>query len=625
MTKQIQVYSTQFANYLIVPYAIGSLVSYLKTDKRIIEQCKFNKTFVLKTHYKKYLEQARNADILLCSCYIWNWSITQKFARDLREINPGVLIIFGGPQVPEDTRSFWKTRSYIDLIVHGEGEYVLMDVFRYYLDGKKISGIPGTESDGQKNKPQERISDLSTLPSPYTSGTIRELIGDNTDDQWLGIFETTRGCPFKCTFCDWGSATYTKMRQFGEEKLLKEIDWMKDNKLYSFFIVDSNWGIYTERDTRIARKIEATTEELESKGRSLRAIVTGWAKVKLTKLIPVISTMKKSLGQGLEVAVQSLDDTVLENIQRKNANIKMENLGELTSELLRVGIRGYMELIIGLPGETVDTFKESLRKMMVERYVGGENGIYEIRAYLCQVLPNAQMNSPEYRKQFNIKTRKLVGRASVKNSNGDGVHYIESEEAVISCTSFNEVDILDMIKYYWVVRVFHLGSLTYDLCWYMVETFGISTTEFYTKLMDFLRVSKTFYGKQFQLLAEFVSSGMSGKEWWKTAYVIGENNEYDVDWTDYTFFDFTEIIKTSTRDRMLDESKSLQIKISKLAIITHLERSFDVNISTEQKENFEASVMNGCDFSDQITTPVDDFEPVDEQTGHRAMSEFLHE
>lgn len=604
------VYSTQFSNYPIVPYAIASLVSYLKTDEKIKTECVFKKTYVHKKLYSEYVNECKDADILLCSCYVWNWSITTKFVEKIKQNNPSCLVILGGPQVPENDETFWdKYGSYVDIIVHGEGEYVLMDIFKQYFGDKKYKNIPGTEGSYYKGPPQQRINDLSTLPSPYLSGTVMELIDNHTGDEWIGIFETTRGCPFKCTFCDWGSATYTKMRRFDEKGLVKEIDWMADNKIFSFFVVDSNWGIFTERDKRIAEHIDSKTMELRKKRKStgMKAIVVGWAKIKLTKLIPVVKAMRNSLGQGLEVALQSLDDTVLNNIERKNANIKIENIGELTEELLSIGVTGFIELIIGLPGETVDTFKSSLSKILQERRVGGVNGIYEVRSYLCQVLPNAKMNDPEYKRQYQIKLRNLAGRSTVKSMSNEEL--VEKEMGIISTYSYDENDLKEMISYFWLIRLFHLGGPTYELSWFLKDTFNIEIMDFYTVMLNFLKSNNTFFGKEYKMFYEFVDRGIKGEPWWDSAYIVGVDNEYEIEWTDYTFFDFTEIVKIGAKGRLTDDKNQTAIKLSKILFIKHIESKFNITLSNEIRDSFLTAQFEGCDFGEAVSTPVEDFDP----------------
>ena len=137
MTKQFKVYSSQFNhvfnNQIHFPYSVASLVSYAKNFQKISDNFKFQKTAVFRSKIHDYVKRCNDADILLCSCYVWNWEITKNFAKQVKAINPNCLIIFGGPQIPEDTNGFFEKYPYIDIIVHGEGEYTLKNTLQEYF------------------------------------------------------------------------------------------------------------------------------------------------------------------------------------------------------------------------------------------------------------------------------------------------------------------------------------------------------------------------------------------------------------------------------------------------------------------------------------------------------------
>ncbi len=115
-SKQIKVYSSQFNhvfnNQIHFPYSIASLVSYSKNFQNISENFKFKKTAVFRSKINDYVECCKDADILLCSCYVWNWEITKNFAKQVKEINPSCLIIFGGPHVPQQSSNFFSEHPY---------------------------------------------------------------------------------------------------------------------------------------------------------------------------------------------------------------------------------------------------------------------------------------------------------------------------------------------------------------------------------------------------------------------------------------------------------------------------------------------------------------------------------
>ena len=110
-----------YRNRIHFPYSISLLVSYVKTKENLSSKFKFEKTFVFRDESKldEYVEQCKDSDILLCSCYVWNWEITTYLAKKVKEINPQCLIIFGGPQAPDIPDGFFEKYPFVDILVHG--------------------------------------------------------------------------------------------------------------------------------------------------------------------------------------------------------------------------------------------------------------------------------------------------------------------------------------------------------------------------------------------------------------------------------------------------------------------------------------------------------------------------
>ena len=227
--------SSQF-NYLYgdqihFPYSIASLIAYVKSKPELSSNFIFEKTFIFREKINDYIKSAKNADILLCSCYVWNWEITKFLAREVKQANPDCIIIFGGPQVPNNSKDFFKNNPFVDIVVHGEGEYVLENILEEYLKKREFSSVLGIETKDFKNSPQPRTKDLDTFPSAYLTNTVWDLVEKINGIKYIAAWETNRGCPYQCTFCDWGSLTNSRLTKWTEDRLMKEIDWFADNKI----------------------------------------------------------------------------------------------------------------------------------------------------------------------------------------------------------------------------------------------------------------------------------------------------------------------------------------------------------------------------------------------------------
>ena len=133
---------------------------------------------------------------------------------------------------------------------------ILLEV---YASSKDYSLVPSSsfikENIYFKTENAPRIKDLSLITSPFLSGSLDSLITANTDEKWIGLWETNRGCPFTCTYCDWGSATGSKqMGVFPQERLKEEMEWFSHHSIEYIFCCDANFGMF-KRDPELAQMV----------------------------------------------------------------------------------------------------------------------------------------------------------------------------------------------------------------------------------------------------------------------------------------------------------------------------------------------------------------------------------
>ena len=101
-------FNYQYGDQIHFPYSVSTLVSYIKSKPDLLQHYKFEKVFVFREKVDEYIQQCKDTDILLCSCYVWNWEITTYLAHEVKKINPKCMIIFGGPQIPELSEGFFE-------------------------------------------------------------------------------------------------------------------------------------------------------------------------------------------------------------------------------------------------------------------------------------------------------------------------------------------------------------------------------------------------------------------------------------------------------------------------------------------------------------------------------------
>jgi len=502
--KLIKVNSAQFnfqyEDQIHLPYSIAMLVSYIKSKANLNKHFQFEKVFVFREKVEEYILQCKNSDILLCSCYVWNWEIMIYLAEQVKKLNPKCSIIFGGPQVPENTKGFFEKYPFVDILVHGEGEQILENIFDSYLDNKDYSKIKGISTKDFTAEPQPRINDLDAIPSPYLTNLVWDLVEKiDGNVNWICSWETNRGCPYQCTFCDWGSATFTKLRKFSDERLFKEIEWFGENKIVFIDCCDANFGIYQERDFRLAQKLK----EMKLKTKHLQKMAVSWAKNSSQKIIPIAKELQDANILGaVTLAVQSLDDETLKIIKR--ANIKFDKFSDLTTDFRNNGIPTYSEVIRGLPGETLESFKIGL-EVLASTKIGSVN------IYHDMVLPNAPMNEPSYVKKYGIQ--KIRSPVILQHSSIHRRGIQEYEYIVTSTNTFSLDDLKVMYLFSWAFLVLHNFGILEHLSTYYNKNHGLMFTKFFENFFDFCNNTDSVFSDEVKKVKIFRDNGYDGKGW----------------------------------------------------------------------------------------------------------------
>jgi tRNA A37 methylthiotransferase MiaB len=343
------------------------------------------------------VEQLRSADIVGFSVYVWNVRYSLAVARELKRHRPNILIVMGGPQVPDQAETFLREHPSVDLVCHGEGERTFLDIIkcREAQSWREVPSISYLDHDGSfvANPRRARMTDLDEVPSPMLDGTYEALMRSAPDQQWLATWETNRGCPFSCTFCDWGSATSSKIARYGEERLIREIEWMVDHGIHHLCVCDANFGILP-RDVEIARWIARAYAQR----RSPLAISVQSTKnrAERSQQIQQIFHDSRVVSFGASLSLQSVDAATLTAIRRSNISLKA--FDKLQKHYAEQNLDTYSDLIIGLPGETYRSFVDGIGKVI-------RNGqLNRIAFYECFLLPNAPMANAEYRVRYAVET-----------------------------------------------------------------------------------------------------------------------------------------------------------------------------------------------------------------------------
>ena len=363
----------------------------------------------------KYPETAIDAiktdppDVLALSNYSWNSNLSERLARLAKEVNPGVVTVQGGnnfPHVASQHCDFLLRRPGTDVHIEMEGEVAFSNLIARALEAREGGGRlldrpidgcvfihPETRFSDEPlvvtGVAPPRIRDLDIIPSPYLNGILDHFF----DGRLTPFIETNRGCPFKCSFCHTGNDYFQKSNTFSFGWVTEEIKYIAPRVaargIVNLHLADTNFGMYP-RDREICL---ALREAHDKYGWPLQFKSTT-GKNNKERVIEITGIMGKIFS--VNMSVQSMDEKVLTTIRRDN--IKLDHFMKINEQLNQMGRATKGELILGLPGETRESFLVGLEQMI-------ESGVSSVAIYTLMLLTGTEFQSPEYRSKHGIEGR----------------------------------------------------------------------------------------------------------------------------------------------------------------------------------------------------------------------------
>lgn len=460
-------------NAFYLPYSPAVLWAYVAQYENVTDNYQLGEFIWRRDTIEDAVARLKDHAIVGFSTYIWNRSYNNVLARELKKANPNILILAGGPEYPIEKPNFFKNYPYIDICAKLEGEKSFKQILEHFLSDRDYKSIPGLLINDNGNTIDTgdavRIDDLDTIPSPYLTDVFKSLIEKHPEIRWNATLETNRGCPYACTFCDWGSLTYNKVKKFNLERVFHELEWIGKNKCDFVSLTDANFGIFPERDSLIADKLIQVQKEYDNP----KAYTIAWAKNQKREVVEIVRKLIYEGGSkmGLNLSVQSMDDDVLDIIKRKNLEMnKIQEVFELCEEF---NIPLYTELILGLPGETLTSWKQNFYKLFK---AGNHTGI---TVYQAQLLENAEMNLLQrklYRLEGRIVYDYLVGTYN-EHELKEGI------EVIVSTKDMPRDDMVEAQVFSWFMNTFHINGITNFISRYLYKQ-GTEYELFYGKLLE---------------------------------------------------------------------------------------------------------------------------------------------
>jgi len=334
--------NNSFSGQSYLPLSVGFLQAYAQHHARSPERYRFLPAIYRREPVSRAVHKLSEADIIGFSVYVWNRNLSLEIARRLKVERPDRLVVFGGPQVPDRAELFLREHPWVDLVCHGEGEPVFLQVLERFPD-RDWTGIQALSylSPSGRFVHQPRVSrmvDLAEIPSPFLRGVFEPLMSDSEAGQWLGLWETNRGCPFSCAFCEWGAESLNRIVPFDMERLQKEMEWFADHRIEFIFCCDANFGLLP-RDVDIARVVARVKHE---RGYPHAFSIQG-AKLASDRVFEIHKVLAESgMSKGALVALQSVNPPTLKAVGR--ANIPLKTFDQLQGRLRQEGIQTFTDI-----------------------------------------------------------------------------------------------------------------------------------------------------------------------------------------------------------------------------------------------------------------------------------------
>lgn len=517
---QVDVSATLGTQNAYLPYTAGILVASAWTSRTVKEKLDFKEFIFLREDIKGVVDRMDSPFIAAFSNYCWNTEYNKLLAKAIKEKYPHCITVFGGHNIP-DNFSFLEDYDYIDILCHGEGEHTVKVLFEALATHGDLSAVPNIsfrDETGVFVRTPSLCQQTLDYPSPYLEGWFDGIVKNHPEITFNAILETSRGCPNQCAYCDWGLLK-SKVRLFPLDRVKAEIKWFSDHKVAFVWGADANFGMFS-RDIEIAREL-ANAKMTTGYPERMRM---NYAKNNFENVFNIVKIFKECEFDriGATLSFQSLSPVVLKNIGRTNSDIEFYK--NLLTKYNTEKMKTYSELILGLPGETYESFISGIGKL----FEIGQHFVFEV--YGCILLPNADLGQKETIEKFGLKTvRTEIIRPHFENNAFDVPEYntIITETATMP----REMWVRSTLFFY-LAKAFHGNGLLRAFAIYLHYHMGVPYEDFYDGIInycnEFPELSLSSYCREIVLHADEQSRGVNNRKliFAPTGDVVWDDHEY---------------------------------------------------------------------------------------------------
>jgi hypothetical protein len=402
-----------------------------------------------------------SADIVMFSSYAWNYTICDDVAKIIKDSYPEKILLLGGPHIGTNEPDFLAQRRQYDFICQPTkpGETFIQDVLDCYIENKLSSENISWELNSTRAIPAEFDVDYSVYEEHKDYLTEMLSYARENKLEPFVVLETTRGCPYKCVYCEWGGGIGTKIIKKSLDIVQRDILALKSAGFRDAYLTDANFGAFEERDLAIFKfawdnkfnLTDISTLKAKDINRRIRLIdsvfdIVGngsdtlirseggtdmWGHTDHVSIIPSIS-------------IQSISETAMKIADR--VDLSYNDKIALSQHIRkRCEEEGYpvpaVELILAMPGSTLDDFYAEMEIIWNFKAWGSFRHDY-------MFLPDSVLNSDDYKKKYNIETVEVYSDILDEDGSDNWNHLYQNKKnyfkTIRSCFSFTVDEIQEM-------------------------------------------------------------------------------------------------------------------------------------------------------------------------------------
>lgn len=339
-------------------------------------------------------------DVVGISVSIWNVKQSRELAKILKEQNPDIIIITGGPEVSYEPQFFINNWD-VDYVVSGEGEFVLGQLLDALQKGNNLN-IDSVSSKYNINykTAQADITELIKFPSPY-----RLEFDNNERRNRITYFETSRGCPYFCQYCL--SSLEKGVRYFPGEYIVENLKYLIDSDVKQIKFLDRTFNLNKKNTMTVFDFL------IENHRPGLNCQFEIYADLLNDETIEYLNSKVPKNYFRFEIGIQSTHEPTNVAVKRN------QNFSLLSSNIEKI-MKGdvidlHLDLIAGLPFETFDRFRKSF------------NDVFRLRAKEVQLGFLKLLRGTNLRRDALIYGYKFYNEAPYEIISGNDISEVELE------------------------------------------------------------------------------------------------------------------------------------------------------------------------------------------------------